>query len=235
MNARQDLDHASRAADSVLAVDMSDVRLESRVPQFIVGWCRGAFAQIRAITALVDAGFVSAAGPNQRLLYETVVRLLWLSSLEVAKRRTAVDERLEYERRDARRTVEMARSLGYATDFPMDEMMTFALESTGKGALFTQAKNFLSAATQADATMFHALWRQASGLAHASGTLAKSYAPAREDSWLGSDLPDPQILRGEALASTMLLLVTLTSRLLTDEGVPGMAADRFVHAYLAAD
>lgn len=227
--------HALRASDAVLAIDMSDVRIANRAPQVIVGWCRAAFAQIQAIATLLAAGVGTAHGPNLRLLLESEIRLLWLNSLPVEQRAAAVDELLDHERSNTKRTIEGVRAAGFDVEFDLDEMLEFPLDSTSKGRLFDQAKNFTAAAKAAKVDVMYALWRETSGLAHASGRLAGDYAPVKDKSRLGAGEPEPLDPSLETLAETMLLIVSVTAALLVDEGVDKELAGRFLQAYLSVD
>lgn len=228
------LRRAMRAADAVLAVDMSDVLIRNRVPQTVVGWCRAVFAQIRAIGILIDAGVDSSHGPNQRLVFEAAVRLVWLNSLDVEQRGSAVDEMLGHECKNTKRTIDGARAAGFDADFDLDEMLEFPLDSKGAGRLYEEAKNFAAASTASGSEVIYSLWREASGLAHASGRLAGDYAPVTDRSTIGTGKPAPLDQDHESLADVMLLTVVLTAGLLVDEGISRDHAARFTNAYLRA-
>ncbi|PKQ35397.1 MAG: hypothetical protein CVT61_06235 [Actinobacteria bacterium HGW-Actinobacteria-11] len=165
-----------RSAEAILAVDMSDVVLRDRVPQVVVGLCRAAAAQSRAVVALTLAGHASSAAPNRRLVFEAAIRLNWLRGLSRTDRRQAADVMLAKDRKDTNSTLAYLAKLGQTVDFDPTEMNEFELDAPTSGSIQEQARK-LDSAVQASSTepwSLYAFWRQETQLAHASGALAGS-------------------------------------------------------------
>lgn len=224
---------ALRTAEAVLAVDLSDIPL-TRVNQFIVGWCRAAFAQSRVIAHLTLNGMSSAVAPNRRLFSELTIRLQWLRGLSTDVRTSAVDEILEVARESKSGTHKHLNKMGWPTGFDSAEMDAFVL-SAAKGKVKDEARKFTAAAhaTEVKNGPVYAMWREDSYFAHPTGPLAGEYAPAINDEVLGSGVP--ALLDGDLAGhrNISLLIIMTTAALLTDEGVDDSVVGRLTSAYFS--
>lgn len=226
-------DAALRTADAVLAVDLRDIPL-TRVTQFIVGWCRAAFAQSRVIGHLTLNGMSSAAAPNRRLFSELAIRLQWLRDLPREVRPNAVDEILEMARESKHGTHKHLRDMGWDVGFDSTEMDAFVL-SSAEGTVKGQARKFASAAhvTEVMNGPVFAMWREDSYLAHATGPRAGDYAPVIGDEVLGSDVPSELDSDLTGHRDISMLVIMTTGALLTDEGVESGAVERLTGAFFS--
>lgn len=224
---------ALRTADAVLAVDLSDVPL-TRVTQFVVGWCRAAFAQSRVIAHLTLHGMPSAAAPNRRLFSELAIRLQWLRDLPTDVRPGAVDEILEMARESKRGTHKHLEEMGWPTGFDPTEMDAFIL-SAAEGKVKDQARKFAAAAhaTEVKNGPVFAMWREDSYLAHPTGPLAGEYAPAVDDEMLGMGVPSVLDADMEGHRDISMIIVMMTGSLLTDEGIDDFVVGRLTSAYFS--
>jgi len=224
-----------RSAEAILAVDLSDVVLRDRVPQVVVGLCRAAAAQSRAVATLTLAGQSSSAAANRRLVFETAIRLNWLRGLSGADRRQAVDVMLAKDRKDTNSTLDYLAKRGQKVDFDPTEMNAFELDAPAAGAIQEQARK-LDAAVQKSATdpwSLYAFWREETKYAHPSGALAGQYAPTEDGVHLASGEPEPLDPTLEGHQLTLCLIVAMTQEILADEGYPPEVAHRITEAFRA--
>lgn len=224
-----------RAADAVLAVDLSDIVLNDRVPQVVVGICRAAAAQSKVVAMLTAAGNAASAAPNRRLVLEAAIRLLWLAGLSRDERRQAVDIMLEKDRNDTNSTLGYLSSLGQTVDFDPTEMNEFELIAPTKGTLQEQTRKLDAAvrATEVEPWSLYAMWREETKSAHPSGSLAGQYAPTFDDKHLSSGEPSPMDADLEAHQLIQFLIVMTTRDLLIQDGVSRKIADRIPEAFHA--
>lgn len=227
-------DWVARSADAVLQVDYEDVDLPSRVAQVAVGLCRAAFAQSKAIATLAQAGLLSAAAPNRRLVLEIVIRLHWLMSLPTEDRRKAVDTMLEKDRQDVNRLLAYLREIGHQADFDSTEMDAFELSAEPRGYIHQQATKLRSAvdASTVKPWSVYSMWLSETQYSHASANLAGRYAPTFDDSHLSRGTPDPTDPNLEAHRLLQAYIVSLVEHLLSDEGLPRESAGRMGVAFL---
>lgn len=221
-----------RAAEAILAVDLSDVVLRDRVPQVVVGLCRAAAAQSRVIAVLTAADQSSSAAPNRRLFLEVAIRLIWMSGLSRADRRQAADTMLEKDRKDTNATLDYLKNLGYEVDFDPTEMDEFELDAPTKGALQEQVRKLDAAVrgTASEPWSLYAMWREETKFAHPSGAVAGHYAPTIDNVHLSSGQPDPMDPDLEAHQLTQCLIVVATEKILSDEGFAPDVASRITAA-----
>lgn len=226
-------DYARRSADAVLSVDLSEVPL-TRVTQFIVGWFRSAFDQSRVIADLVSRGMASSGGPNRRLFAELAIRLHWLNDLAPADRQGAVDAMLDWERTNTEKTFKHLREMGWEDDVDLTEMKDFILDVTVDNKIRDQATKFAAAAhaTEVKNTGLFHVWRDESSYAHATGYLASSHAPAGYDQ-LGRGAPPVVAADLEAHRLVQLFIVTMTCRLLVEEGADRSVATNVMDAFFS--
>jgi hypothetical protein len=227
-------DYAARSARAMLSLDLSAVPL-TRVTQFVVGWFRAAFDQSLLIADLSMRGRASAAAPNRRLFAELAVRLHWLHDLSRSDRPGAIDAALDWERKNQEKTFDHMRKMGWESEVDLTDMREFVLNVTDNGEVRNQAEKFAAAAYATDvknAGLYRA-WREESSYAHATGFLAGSYAPAEHDTWLDTGEPpvaDPDL---EAHRLTQLFVLTMTHRLLIQDGAPEEVASRMFDAFMS--
>lgn len=222
-----------RSAEAVLAVDLADVPL-TRVTQFIVGWCRAAFAQSQVVGQLAISGTPSASAPNRRLFAELAIRLQWMLDLPKEVRPAAVDEILEVAREAKRGTLNHLRDMGWDVGFDPTEMDAFVL-ARATGDVKNQARKFTAAAhaTEVKNGPVFAMWREDSYLAHPTGPLAGEYAPAIDNEVLGQGLPGvvDHDLAGHRDISMLVIMTTCS--LLINEGVGDAAVTRLSGAFFS--
>lgn len=227
-------DYVRRTADAVLAVDMSDVP-SSRVRQFALGWCRGAFAQSRIIADLTSAGMASFAAPNRRLFAELTVRIHWLADMAKELREGAVDEMLAHGIENTRSTLRHMENMGWPVEYDATELDDFVLNVTSNTTIKDQSRKFASAAyaTEVKNGPLYGMWREESGFSHPTSTLAGHYAPVTARGGLGAGEPsvmDPEL---EAHRHATILALMFTTRLLRDEGVEDDAVKRLTEAHFS--
>ncbi|WP_455834248.1 hypothetical protein [Pseudarthrobacter siccitolerans] len=223
-----------RSAKAVLAVNLDDVPL-TRVTQFIVGWCRAAFAQSQVVGQLAISGSSSASAPNRRLFAELAIRLQWMLDLPKEVRPSAVDEILEIAREAKLGTHKHLRDMGWDVGFDATEMNSFVLAGAN-GEVKNQARKFAAAAHATDVKNgpVFAMWREDSYLAHPTGPLAGEYAPAIDNEILGQGLPGvlDRDLSGHRDISMLVIMVTCS--LLRDEGAGNAPITRLSRAFFSA-
>lgn len=212
----------SRSAEAVLSVDLSDVEIRNRTAQVVVGLCRAAFAQGKAIATLATADLLSAAAPNRRLVLEIALRLHWLQGLPAGDRRKAVDTMLAKDRQDTNRLLDYLRDAGHEADFDPTEMDAFDLDDVTSGAIHQQATRLNAAigSTETEPWSIYSMWLGETAFAHASANLAGKYAPTFDDLHLSSGVPDPMDPDLEAHHLIQTHIVMMTGWLLLDEGLP---------------
>jgi len=229
-------EHISRSADAVLAVKFDEVVLRNRTVQVIVGLARAAFAQSKVVAALTNAGLLSAAAPNRRLFIEIALRLHWLQGLSSDERRRAVDTMLDKDRQDTNRILEYLRDAEHEADFDPTEMNAFELDNEAKGAIHQQATRLRAAvdASEVKPWSTYSMWLEETKFAHASGTLAGSYAPTHDDRHMSSGTPDPMDpdLEGHRLIQAQIAVAA--GFMLADEGIPEVVASRIATAFFGA-
>lgn len=225
----------ARSADAVLSVDLSDVAFRNRTAQVVVGLCRAAFAQSKAIAILAKAEMLSTAAANRRLVLEIALRLHWLQGLSAEDRHRAVDTMLAKDRQDTTRLLDYLRDAGHETDFDPTEMDAFELNDETKGAIHQQATRLHAAVGSSEITPWsiYSMWLGETPFAHASSNLAGKYAPTFDDVHMSIGEPDPMDPDLEAHRLLQLHIVTMTGSLLTQEGLPGEFAGRLAAAYFA--
>ena len=226
----------AREAAAVLSVDLSDLALQGRTVQVVIGLCRAAFAQSEVIATLAQADLLAAAAPNRRLLLEIALRLHWLQGLPVTDRHKAVDTMLAKDRDDTVRLIDYLHDTGHTVDFDPTEMAAFELDAATKGAIHQQATRVNAAARSGEVEPWslYSMWLKETQFSHASGFLAGKYAPTHDDSHMSSgepDLMDPDL---DAHRLIQLMIVTTTGYLLTEAGVPDEFAGRMGAAFFAA-
>lgn len=225
-------DYALRSADSVLAVDLSQVP-PSHVNQFAVGWMRAAFEQSRVIANLTAAGMGHASAPNRRTFWELTLRLLWLADMQQSEREQAADTMLAHGRSTEATTHRHMQSMGIPSDIDIAEMEAFVLNTSEEKQMKDQAKNLTEAVKAAELNlgMIYRLWREDSTWSHATGFLAGYYAPAEEDDTMGAGRPpeiDPDL---EAHRLATMSIVVSAGYILTAEGVPSELASAAAVAF----
>ncbi|MGF4041845.1 hypothetical protein ACX800_08540 [Paenarthrobacter nitroguajacolicus] len=223
-----------RSALAVLAVNLDDVPL-TRVSQFIVGWCRAAFAQSHVIGQLAIGGMSSASAPNRRLFAELAIRLQWLLDLPKENRPEAVDEILEVAREAKHGTHKHLRDMGWDVELDPTEMDAFVLAGAN-GQIKNQARKFAAAAhaTEVKNGPVFAMWREDSFLAHPTGPLAGEYAPAIDNKVLGSGLPSVVDLDLDGHRHISMLVIVTACSLLKNEGVGDAAVNRLSSAFFSS-
>jgi hypothetical protein len=212
---------------------MSDVVLQDRVPQIVVGLCRAAASQSKALATLVDVGMASAAAPNRRLVLEAAIRLQWFAGLAREERILATDIMLAKDRRDTNGTLDFVEGLGHGVEFDRTEMNSFVLDAPSSGTLQEQVRK-LDAAVKAHTSAtwsMYAMWREETKFSHASGALAGQYAPTFDDTRLSSGSPDPMDPTLEAHQIVQFLIAMNTGWILADEGYLPAIADRIPAAH----
>lgn len=226
----------TRSAEAVLSLDLSDVEFRNRTAQVVVGLCRAAFAQGKAIAVLARADLLSAAAPNRRLVLEIALRLHWLQGLPVGDRHKAVDTMLAKDRQDTNRLLDYLRDAGHEADFDPTEMDDFELEDVTNGALHQQATRLNAAIGSSDVKPWslYSMWLGETAFAHASANLAGKYAPTLDDRHMSSGAPDPMDPDLEAHRLLQTHIVVMTGWLLIDEGLPEEFAGRIGAAFVAS-
>lgn len=217
----------------MLSVDLSDYKFRNRTAQVVVGLCRAAFAQSKAIATLARADLLSAAAPNRRLVLEVSLRFNWLEGLSRDERRKAADTMLAKDRDDTNKLIEHLHEDGHEVDFDADEMNAFELDDATKGAIHQQATR-LRAAVEASAVKpgtIYSMWLEETKFAHASGSLAGQHAPTHDDLHMSSGIPLPMDPDLEAHRILQTIIVMTTCRILRDEGFPDETANRLALAF----
>lgn len=224
-----------RAANAVLTVDLAEVPV-TRVSQFVVGWLRAAFEQSRIIAMLTASGLGHAAAPNRRAFWEVTIRLLWLRDIPQPDRASAADTMLDHERKTEIKTDEYMRTNGLRSDIDVAEMEAFVLNVT-KDKLRSEATNLTHAVKGTDTNlwMVYRLWREDSTWTHATGFLAGSYAPAKNDDTMGIGRPPHIDANLEAHNAAAAIMSATVADLLLDEGTPSDRATAPMLAYLQAN
>lgn len=229
-------EHIGRSADAVLNVHFDDVVLRNRTVQVVVGLARAAFAQSKVISALTNGGLLSAAAPNRRLFIEIALRLHWLQGLSSDERRRAVDTMLDKDRHDTNRILDYLRDAEHEADFDPAEMNAFELDNEAKGAIHQQATRLSAAVNASEVKPWstYSMWLEETKFAHASGTLAGSYAPTHDDRHMSSGRPDPTDpdLEGHRLIQAQIAMTA--GFILGDEGMPEDVASRIATAFFGA-
>lgn len=223
----------NRLAKVVLALDMSDLVLRNRVPQFAIGLCRAAFAQSEVVAMLAIAGLAGSSAPNRRLFLEAALRLQWIAELSTDARRQAVDSMLAKDRKDTNTTLDYLSKLGQGVDFDATEMNSFDLDAPDIGSIQEQARKLDAAvkSTEGSAWSIYAMWREETKHAHPSGALAGQYAPTFDDAHISFGEPDPMDPSLEAHLLIQSLIVTNTGRILAQEGASDDVAGRIPTAF----
>lgn len=229
-------DYTLRAANAVLAVDLSGVPV-TRVSQFAVGWLRAAFEQSRVIAMLTASELGHAAAPNRRAFWELVIRMLWLEDMPQADRAKAADTMLDYDRTNETKTDKYMRDNGLPSDIDVAEMEAFFLD-VSEDKLIKDGVNTLTHAVKGagrNLWMVYRLWRADSTWSHATGFLAGHYAPTNDDDTMGSGEP-PQIdLDLEAHKTAAIVLTATVADILKAEGATDELAAAPMAAYFGAN
>lgn len=229
-------DYTLRAANAVLAVDLSEVPV-SRVSQFAVGWLRAAFEQSRIIAMLTAAGLGHAAAPNRRAFWELTIRMLWLGDMPQSDRASAVNTMLDDGRRTESRTDKYMRSNGLPSDIDVAEMEAFVLNVSEDSVIRSGAINLTDAVkgTGRNLWMVYRLWREDSTWAHATGFLAGKYAPTDYGNTMGTGKPPHIDLDLETHRLAAMVVTATVADILMAEGTTSDLASAPMVAYLQAD
>lgn len=225
----------ARSADAVLGVNLSDLPFMNRTAQVVMGLCRAAFAQSKAIATLAEAGLLSATAPNRRLVAEVALRLHWLEGLSRDERRKAADTMLEKDRTDTEKLVTYLQEAGQEVDFDLAEMSAFKLDAASNGSIHQQTTRLWAAVESSEVKPWsiYSMWLEETIYAHASGALAGKYAPTHDDVHMSTGTPEPMDPDLEAHPILQMLIVTTTGRILMDEGLPEEFARRVVAAFFS--
>lgn len=225
----------ARSADAVLGVEFDDVEFRSRTDQVVIGLCRAAFAQSKAIAELAKVDMLSAAAPNRRLVLEIALRLHWLQGLSTTERHKAVDTMLAKDRQDTNRLLAYLRDAGHEADFDPTDMDAFELDDETKGTIHQQTTRLSAAVESNDVKPWsiYSMWLGETKFSHASGSLAGEYAPTLDNLHISRSTPDPMDPDLEAHRLLQVHIVMMTGFLITEEGLPKEFAGRIAAAFFA--
>lgn len=215
-----------RMAHAVLEVSY-EVLHPTPVSQLAVGWLRAAHDQIAAIADLTMRGRRSATGPNARAVAELAIRIMWLHQLE--DRDAAMPALIEHERNLAERHVTHSAGMGLTVDIdPLYGDLDIDQLGSTDPTLGSQIRGVVDAAKAAEhAVGIYQLWRAATQYSHATTRFAGMWAPTHSGRFVPSESsPD----WSGSLHLLSVLISTLTSRILIDEGTAVEDASLFLAA-----
>ncbi len=224
----QNCDFILGAAKRILAVDIQIFPVD-RVTQSILGWLRAIFDQSRAIATLTKVGLAAETSPNRRTVYETVVRLQWLHSMQQEDRAEAIDAMLENERNLTEKSYRHMSNMGIELEPDLSHMQAVILNVNSK-KLREQARNFVATATSVgwQSGGLYKAWHAETQFAHATVTMAVSYAPVKG----GTGFPPVHDENLRMHLYMLWLAFFLAYQLLVQEGIPEDDAEAIVDAFL---